>query len=331
MSDARQIIFEEISTKITGPKKLSGDSYMIQCPYHDDNSPSGGINLAVDVPVPLGFYHCFGCGAKRGWNDLAETLGLHKFKDWEIGFKGNGSKRSERRKNKVITYETTDEELKRSLRTMEMIPWPIYQSWRGYEGKIIKKLGGLFYNDPLTDEVMLFFPISVNKRFKGGVRAYLEKQVNGLSYLTTKGNWVKDCGILGYEYVKKVLRKNGYTAIVIVEGPRDMLRLIANNIPAVAILGIENFTEKKLMRILGMSSKLTTLYVMPDNDKAGKKMYNKIKELAEDYAEVKHLKLPREKDEEGNLIKMDPDDAPQDIIDSVRGILNKHRKKRKKK
>lgn len=325
MSDARQIIFEEISTKILGPKKLSGDSYMIQCPYHEDGTPSGGINLAVDVPVPLGFYHCFGCGEKRGWNDLAETLGLTKFKDWEIGFTGNGSKRSERRKNKVISYETSDQELKRSLSTMEMIPWPIYLKWRGYPGKVIKKLGGLFYNDPMTDEVMLFFPISVNNRFKGGVRAYMEKQVNGLSYLTTKGSWVKDCGILGYEFVKKIVRRKGYTAIVVVEGPRDMLRLIQNSIPAVAILGIENFTEKKLLRILGMSGKITTIYVMPDNDKAGRKMYHKIKDIGSKYAEIKHLKLPREKDEDGKVIGMDPDDAPQEIIDSVKDILDKHR------
>jgi 5S rRNA maturation endonuclease (ribonuclease M5) len=327
MSEARQVIFDEIVGKVHGSKKLTGDSYMIQCPYHEDSTPSGGINLTVDTDVPLGYYHCFGCGEKRRWNELAETLGLHKFKDWELGFSGNGS-RKDQRKKKIVEYETITQELRRSLNTMELIDWPAIMSWRGYKGQLIKRLGGLFYNDPMTDEIMLFFPITINNKFKGGVRAYLEKQVNGLSYLTTKGPWVKDCGILGYEYIKKIIRRNGYTALVIVEGPRDMLRLIDNKIPAVAILGSENFTRKKLMRILGMSSKIDTLYVMPDNDKAGASMYYKIKGITGDYAKVKHLKLPREKNKEGKLIKMDPDDAPQHFIDEVKKVLNKHRESR---
>ena len=325
MSDARQIIFEEITSKIPGNKKLSGDSYMIQCPYHDDRSPSGGINLAVDSGVPLGFFHCFGCGAKAHWNSLAKKMDLHQFKDWELGFSGNGSKR-ENKKRTVVTYESRSQELKRSLNTMETIQWPIHMSWRGYPGKLLRKLGGLFYNDPLTDEVMLFFPVSVNGRYKGGVRAYLEKQVHGASYLTTKGQWVKDVGLLGYEYVKRIVRKKGYRSIVLVEGPRDMLRLVNNSIPCLAILGSENFTEKKLLRILAMSTKLETIYVMPDNDKAGTQMFKRIKAACEGYIQVKHLRLPREKDEEGKLIKMDPDDCPIEIIQEVKAMVEKERK-----
>jgi len=325
MSDARQTIFDEISTKIPGAKRLSGDSYMICCPYHDDSTPSGGINLSVDTNIPLGFFHCFGCGEKRRWNELAKTLDLKQIKEWELGFQGNGTKREEKRVAKFIEYETADEELKRSLRTMELIPWPESIPWRGYEGALIRKIGGLFYNDPMTDEAMLFFPITVNGKFKGGVRAYLEKQVNGLSYLTTKGNWVKDTGILGYDYIKKIVRKKGYSAVVIVEGPRDMLRLVKNKIPAVAILGTENFTEKKLMRILGMGRNVSTVFVMSDNDKAGTKMYKKIKALSANYASVKRLRLPTDKDKHGDLIKMDPDSAPQKIIEQVKDVLNSYR------
>lgn len=320
MSDARQIIFEEIVNKVGGSKKLAGDTYMICCPYHNDRSPSGGINLAVESNIPLGYYHCFGCGIKRPWNALAETLGLHQFKGWELSFKGNGDARNSR-KAKPVTYETHTQELKRALNTQESIDWPVYMSWRGYKGKLIKKLGGVFYNDPMTDEVMLFFPVYLNTKYKGGVRAYMEKQTNGLSYLTTKGEWVRDYGLLGYELVKHVVRKHKYTAIVLVEGPRDMLRLIDNKIPALAILGSENFSEKKLLRILALSTLIDTIYVMPDNDKAGTKMYKNVKRASGDMVKVKHLKLPREKDMEGNLIKMDPDDAPIGLIKQVKKLI----------
>lgn len=325
MSDARQIIFEEITSKIGGSKKLAGDTYMICCPYHNDRSPSGGINLAVESNIPLGYYHCFGCGEKRPWNALAATLGLHQFKGWELSFKGNGGNR-ESRKTKAVTYESHKQELRRALNTYESIDWPAYMSWRGYSGSLLRKLGGVFYNDPMTQEVMLFFPIYVNTKYKGGVRAYLEKQTNGLSYLTTKGEWVKDYGLLGYEYIKKIMRKRKYTAVVLVEGPRDMLRLIDNKIPALAVLGSENFSEKKLLRVLALNSMITTIYVMPDNDKAGTKMYKTIKRISGDMVKVKRLKLPREKDMEGNVIKMDPDDAPIGLIKQVKRLLEDSRK-----
>jgi len=324
MSDARQIIFDEITSKIGGSKKLAGDTYMICCPYHSDSTPSGGINLAVESNIPLGYYHCFGCGEKRHWNSLAETLGLHQFKDWELSFKGNGG--TEKRKSKTVTYETHKQELRRSLNTYESIDWPANMSWRGYNGTLLRKLGGVFYNDPMTDQVMLFFPVYINKKYKGGVRAYLEKQTNGLSYLTTKGEWVKDYGLLGYEYIKRIMRKRQYTAVVLVEGPRDMLRLIDNKIPALAVLGSENFSEKKLLRVLALNSYIETIYVMPDNDKAGTKMYSIVKRVAKDMVKVKRLKLPREKDMEGNLIKMDPDDAPIGLIQQVKKIIEASRK-----
>lgn len=324
MSDARQIIFEEIVNKVGGSKKLAGDTYMICCPYHNDRSPSGGINLAVESNIPLGYYHCFGCGAKRRWNELAETLGLHTFKDWELSFKGNGGSKSSR-KTKQVTYETHRQELKRALNTQESIDWPVYMTWRGYQGKLIRKLGGVFYNDPMTDEIMLFFPVYLNTKYKGGVRAYLEKQVNGLSYLTTKGEWVRDYGLLGYEYVKRIVRKYQYGSVVLVEGPRDMLRLIDNKIPALAILGSENFSEKKLLRILALSSTLHTIYVMPDNDKAGTKMYKNVKAAAKGMVQVKRLRLPTERDMEGNLIKMDPDDAPIGLIKQVKKLIDSTR------
>ena len=328
MTDARQTIYEEIVSLIPGGKKLNGDSYMILCPFHSDSTPSCGINLTTDTDIPLGFYHCFGCGEKGHWNQFVSDtdFGLTSFKDWELGFKGNGTKRDDRKKRSAsMSYKSDDEQLRDAIFTMQMIPWPKSMVWRGYGGDLIRKLGGKFYSDNLTDEMMLFFPITMNGRFRGGVRAYLEKQVGGTSYVTTKGAWVKDCGLLGYDYIKKIVRKYGYTSIVLVEGPRDAMRLIDNSIPALAILGIENFSQKKLLRILGISSKIDTIYVLPDNDRAGTQMFKKIKEVAGDLVQVKHLKLPKDKDDEGKLIKMDPDDAPLHIIKDVRRLLNSNR------
>lgn len=322
--DARETIYHNIVEGIPGSKKLSGDSYFVQCPmpHHDDNTPSCGINLADDSDVPLGHFYCFGCGAKGGWNTIAENLGLEKIKDWQLNIRGKTTKRK-----KNLKHTSEDSRMESAMETGEMIPWPKDMYWRGYSGDIITKLNGMFYNDALTDEMMLFFPIQVNNRFKGGVRAYLEKQANGLNYITTKGKWVKDSGLLGYEYTKRVVRKNGYRSVVLVEGPRDLLRLLVNRIPALAILGSHNFTEKKLYRVMTLSGKLDKIYVMPDNDSGGNKMYETVRKVAEGHIDIKRLKIPRERNEKGELIKEDPDSCGDDIIRQVRKLVVKDKSK----
>ena len=322
--DARDIIFSELSEKVHGEKKVTGDAYMICCPFHGDTNPSLGINLAVDSNIPLGYFHCFGCSAKGNWNGLAEKLGLEQIKDWQLGFVGHSTKLAQR-KRKPVLYLDVKEKLENSIYTKEAIPWPKGVRWRGYQGNLLSKLGAIYYNDKLTQQLMVFFPIYVKGKYRGGVRAYMEKQVDGNSYLTTKGNWVKDYGLLAYEYVKKIVRKYQYDAVVLVEGPRDALRLLANNIPALAILGSKSVSDRKMLTVTSLSSKIKTVYVLPDNDNAGKQMYERVKHFAGDYVKVRHLRLPKPK-KNGKLIKLDPDNVDQEIIDEIRVMFRRHKK-----
>lgn len=315
--DARQLMYNELS-KLRTYKKIQGDSYMIQCPFHDDNTPSCGVNLSIGTEIPLGTFHCFGCNEKGGWNKLADKLGFEKIKDWQK-FEG-------RTNDKIViadllTTETSVKQLLKDIGTKEAIQWPINMKWRGYEGKLINKLGGIYFNDKLTDELMLVFPIYINGKYKGGVRAYLEKQVGGTSYLTTKGPWAKSYGLFGYDYIKGIMNKRKYKSIVLSEGPRDFLRLASNSIPALSILGGLNFDKKKFMYVLSICPQLETIYVLSDNDSGGNKMFKAVKEVAADVIEVVRIKLPVEKDKKGKLIKMDPDSAPQYLIDEIKNIV----------
>lgn len=316
--DARQLIYEELSS-IAGDRKIQGDSYMIRCPFHSDNTPSCGVNLALGTDIPIGLFHCFGCGEKGHWNKLAAKLNLRTIKDWQK-FEGEGAKKKIIQSNLLGTNNDSIVRLLEEIGTKQAIPWPIGMNWRGYDGKIINKLGGIYFNDRLTDELMLVFPVYINGVYKGGVRAYLEKQIGGNSYITTKGKWTKSYGLLGYDYMKRVMRKFNYRGIVLVEGPRDFLRLLKNQIPALAILGSLNFDEKKLMYVMSINTCLETIYVMPDNDEAGEKMYRNIKKIAGKSIKVKHLRLPKET-KNGKVVKMDPDNAPQDIIDYVKELV----------
>lgn len=315
--DAVSVIVQELDSLAIN-KKVTGSSYMIQCPFHDDNTPSGGINLASGT-VPIGYYHCLGCGTKGPWNMLAEKLGLKKLKKWQMQFSSSNQFEDEKIRRLFSTPVDEEARLQQALNSKEMIAWPITENWRGYEGSAVRENGGLMYRDGRTGEIMLFFPIKINGELKGGVRAYLKKKKGRTSYLTTSGDeWVKSSGLMGYDITKKRLKERKKKIVLAVEGPRDYMRLFVNNIPALGFLGANTVSKKKMMKVAAIAD---TVLVLSDNDKGGDIMYKNIKEASKGVIEVKRLKLPSDYDEDGKLIKVDPHSAPQEIIDEIASFL----------
>lgn len=322
--DAFTVVMEEIQ-KIEGPKKQTGDSIFVCCPFHDERTPSCSINTSHDAKVPVGFFFCFGCQEKGGWNTIAEKLNLRQIKSWQH-FKGStdGSAiRARKRKaemvgTKNLTIQRLFDEVGNAVR-----PWPTDTEWRSYSGKLIKKVEGYMYDDRRFDELMLVLPVYINGRYRGGVRALREKPAKGPSYINTSGDWTKDYGLLGFDYIRKK-KLYGCEAIVLTEGPRDWLRMIENKIPACSILGSAMFGEKKLMLLMGLGIK--KIYSFPDNDAAGAKMAALIERVCKGKIDHEWLKLPKKKDEKGKLIALDPDNASQRIIDKVKSIVYEHKK-----
>lgn len=316
---ARDIIVNALMST-NGPKKTGHDYIMIACPFHDDNTPSCGIFTSIGMQIPLGFFNCLGCGERGPWNKLAQHMGLPQVKEWQaIETKATNTQINE---DKLLGHGYTLNDVLKTIGSPQSLPWPENRRWKNYSGSIIRQLGGLYIVDRRTDELILFFPIRVGQRYYGGVRAYIEP-VNGLKYLTTQGDWVKEYGLLGLDYATPLIKK--YRAVVLVEGVRDVLRLLQEGIPSVAILGTNNFSRKKAMSILSIAD-IKTVYCLPDNDNAGTKMARDVRTIITSMGLCKyqHLKLPKELDDTGKLIKMDPDNAPRHIIKHIKELVNGH-------
>lgn len=309
-----------------GKSKPMGGSIHVQCPFHDENTPSCSVNLSREADVPIGVFYCFGCGEKGSWNKFAEKTGLQTVKKWQA-FESDASGQAARFRNKAIEMMGQNNlSIQRLFDEIgnAVIPWPKERKWRSYSGKLIHRVDGYCFNDSRRNsedggELMLVLPVYTNGRYRGGVRAFFEKQSNGLSYLTTKGDWVKSYGLLGYDYMQKK-KLYGAKAVVLVEGPRDWLRLVKNKIPSMAVLGANMFDDKKMQLLIALG--IRQLYVLPDNDRAGKGMAMLIKKFSEAAGlPCEYLKLPKPVDKAGKLIKIDPDNADQKIIDKVKELV----------
>jgi hypothetical protein len=316
-------VLAELDSIYSGDVKHVGDNIHVCCPFHDERTPSCSINISLSADVAVGTFYCYGCGEHGGWNKFAAQAGLKPIKNWQHFESNSSSGKSKFDKRTLdligrnnLTIQRLFDEVGNSV-----IPWPEHKEWRGYSGNLIRRVEGYCFNDRAYDELQLVLPVYTNGRYRGGVRAFFEKQKNGLSYLTTKGGWVKSYGLLGYDFLQK---RNCFNckSIALVEGPRDWLRLIRNKIPALAILGALMFDEKKLTLIMALG--VTKIYVIPDNDPAGLRMYHNIVNVVESSrigVEVILLNLPKAKDAKGKLIKMDPDNAPKKIIDKIKKLI----------
>lgn len=320
IKDSVTHVLEELKS-YGGYQKHIGDNVHVLCPFHDEKTPSCSINLAFGKDVRVGTFFCYGCGAKGGWNKFAKATKLEPIKGWQE-FEGTteAAYHNHKAKHKTITSLNSNS-ITRLFDEIggEAIKWPKSVEWRGYKGSLIRRVNGYCFNDQRKDELQLVLPVYINGRYRGGVRALMEKEEGQTSYITTKGEWVREYGLLGFDFLLEY-DLFGCNSLVLTEGPRDWLRLIKNKIPALGNLGALMFTDKKAQLLIGLGIK--TLYVLPDNDRAGTQMYKLVKEIMSKYGvKVVHLKLPREKDKKGKVIKMDADNAPPQIIREIKKMV----------
>lgn len=319
------IIMEELG-KVTGPTSMTADSYQIVCPFHDDTDPSLGVYLGIGMEVPLGFFHCFGCGEKGHWNKLADKLNLKHIK----GVNGKvktvaevDSKLSKlQSKLNAINGVTSLPKLMDSMGRPSYYPWAEDVEWRGYPGHLIRAVEGHFLMEQhhKHGELICFFPIKIGKRYYGGVRAYLRKRKGKLSFVNMTGNWAQDYGLFPYNYVLEMIQKYKLEYVILVEGPRDALRLLMMGVPALSVLGSKQFTREKIRLLVKLG--VSHIFTMPDNDTGGTTFKNLVKEQLEAYNErspkeiaYNNFRFPKPKDKKGKIIKIDPDNADVDLLD----------------
>jgi DNA primase len=249
--------------------KKSGDHYIIsQClnPKHNDSHPSFSINLETGV----GF--CFTCEYKVNknfWIDENADNYDELIRESQYNQIKRRLKKDEKNEYKFILPPKNAE---------------VPDGWRGLKKEIIEKYQlyithyGLYKN-------RVIFPFYEGEKLVGFNSRALYPDMQP-KYLYAKNIDLKSI----------VYPDFGYSdTIVVVEGVMDALSLIQDGIPAIANLGLAlNFNENKIEKLLRKG--VTKIYLMFDNDKAGKEAYKKffqsnLKEFFDlDYG-YKHKKL----------------------------------------
>lgn len=311
-SQAQRLAFviQQLS-RFSGPKKkLGSDATLIVCPFHADKDPSGRVNHKSSSRSP-GWFKCYGCGATAKWNELAPVIGLEPYghqkpKDQfalELKFLVNGDAAEEeaRKKKLIITGDIPRDKRWRTIPTNMLID---------IGGKMCKMhyLDNDFYTEPF-----LYLPCIVRGRTRGYIRARMKKVKDKPSYLNSSGAWSLRYGFFPFDYAISMMKNQGHRVIVLVEGPRDALRLLKLGIPAMAILGTQSWSEAK-SRILELGG-VDTVLLFLDGDRAGRKANKLLKAKMTGMFNVHSFLLPVDENE------WDPGNCPLWMLNKLKRKL----------
>jgi hypothetical protein len=284
-----------------------------------------------------------GCGRRAKWNEIADIFGLKKFGKAEARLASQDvpstnlnmlddqllSKKVNKREE-VRLFELTHEEavLAAGIRV---------NMWRGFKLHFLSRVGvQLAYVrrfDPDTRELSdwgryyMHLPIIIRGKMRGYIKAQIEKPKDKTipSYINSSGSWSLKYGLFPYDFTVQMMKDKGLTTLVLVEGPRDALRLLKYGIPALCIMGTQSWGHGKL-RLLEFTG-ATRIVLMMDGDLAGRKATrlittgldvndNQVTPQLSTSFSVKTVRLWNA-DEPG----LDPGNCPLDILRSVRKLL----------
>jgi len=297
----------------SGPKKQLSDSVLVVCPYHADTDPSARI-WHSDASKSPGYFRCYGCGKHAKWDEVAPLLGLQPFKA------PKPQDEYTRDLNlKPLSEDSEEDDGKGELQIIGDIPPK--KVWRNIPTSLLIDLGGkmcnVYYSESdYTTEHFIYLPVVVRKRLRGYIRARMKKVKDKPSYLNSAGKWGHKYGLFPLDYAIALMQKLGLTTMVLVEGPRDALRLLKFGIPAVAILGTQSWSETKT-KMLELSGVETVVLVF-DADAAGKKATQMIKGAVNMMLNTKVFKIPESPEGEEDW---DPGNCPVEVIHDLKRRL----------
>lgn len=251
-----------------GAKKTLAGSTLVLCPYHNEATPSFRIFHSPATKSP-GYGKCYGCGASHKWDEFADKLGL-----------------------KPIAYSKPTEMFTSSLRIKEDVEQeelkffelPENKTWRGIKTNFLREVGAKRCVTQWGTS-FVYLPVMARQRLRGYVKARMRKEEDKPSYINSKGSWSQDAGLFLYDYA--VREQPSY--VVLVEGPRDGLRLNYLGIPTMSILGTQSWSAKK-SRLLELSG-VTTVVLCMDGDDAGIAADTKITEHLTSFVKVRTFSL----------------------------------------
>lgn len=277
----RDFVIDQLERAVSKTKILKND-IAILCPFHPDSNPSCNVHLSGHKR-PVGTFHCWSCGAKGPWSRLAEKLGLESGDTYHPDDPFGAKYRASKRRSKE------EEELRRSLFRGHLPagcqPWE-HGPFRDLPEEYLIEIGAMRVYDDRSECYRIVFPIKNKIGVVVGSTARRLDQGSKVPWLNSPGPWARKT----FYPIDKLPKL--FDTVVLVEGPYDALRLNYLGIPALSILGTQNWSSEKISIL--ESRAVRRIIIAMDGDPPGRKAEAQIFNDTEGKFKRKRFRLPFE-------------------------------------
>jgi hypothetical protein len=259
------------------------------------------------VPPYQGFYKCWSCPAKGNYKKLAAQLGisgtLEETSPIEV-------ERYEEFFKPEVTSDSTDLDLY-SMSPKNLAKIGLVDEWRTVPLDFLRDYVQAKICVGISDQ--LYFPVLVKGKEVGYILANLKKSATkGVpSYINKSGVWSRTKGLFLFD---QAVEAHG-TILILVEGPRDAIRLAMMGLPAVAILGTKSWSDSK-RRLIELSG-ITDVILAFDGDEAGEHATKLVSDSLEGYLNVHDLGLYEYEGE------YDPGNMPEPLVKKLKKLFKR--------
>lgn len=240
--------------------KNKGDNLLVTCPHHEnglENTPACNIYIGDDLNLPYGYFNCFVCGEKGSFlKFVAECFDASESyaKSWLLkNFGGELITKNLLMADPIVLNKNKD-----AKKYLDESVLDEYQTWTPYlsQRKLTRETAQKFNlrYDPKYRQVI--FPYYNEK---GKLVTLLKRNIDTKTFFIESGITKPVYGI------NKIFQEDIRTC-VLTEGLFDCLLANQYGMPAIATLGNPSIEQFKLIN----KSPISTIYLMFDNDAAGK-------------------------------------------------------------
>ena len=292
--------FEQQLSAVGASFLVEGGKINVQCPWHLERlgREDTGHDFVVDRFEGWGL--CWSCGARGPWPKLAKKLGMLEVPTPHGTDKPSAMLASMARSITKMGIHEHKRDKQQNFTQPLVSEWK--GNWRGFTGQWLRDQGCVKVDDLRMNVGRIGLPL---RTYSGALRAYTCRAVDPPNaepkyqpLHADRNQWhekalpANDMCFLG----EHVLRDK-WKRVVLVEGPIDALRLWSLGIPALAILGVSNWSAVKRDGLIALG--ITHFLVLMDGDNAGQEAQEKILGTLRGTKAV-GLVLPPDKDP-GNL------------------------------
>lgn len=317
--EAQSHVTNEIYKHFKYPKQ-AGTNIQVPCCFHIQGARFTRTLAICVVPhtdskgreISVGQYRCWSCGAKGGWNTLAEHEHLTPLRETD-----NPDLAS-------TVHHVAYEHVYKMPAHEDM--WDLESGWDWTKkGTTIKydtlvRAGAKWYRHPVkrngtwVKKTRLWLPANTQGEVVGHIGADM-KEDSSVPYLNSPGPWASQY-FFGFDEAQKLARawtRKGYKKFCcVVEGPRDQLVMLQNNIPAIATLGANSWSDTKANMV---ACAFDYVLAVGDGDMAGKLLNAAVVSALSGIVSVDVFKLKK---------GMDPAKMKKDDYQNLRHFLAEH-------